>query len=119
MRAFQLKIVIKNSHPPIWRRIILQEGITFLQLANIFNVAMGWEGVHMFEFEITKEKTRICSNASNIGFFGGAYSYEEISTTCIDEYLERNNKLLYTYDLGDDWVHTVAVEKIIENYEYN
>ena len=38
MRAFQLKIVIKNSHPPIWRRIILQEGITFLQLANIFNI---------------------------------------------------------------------------------
>ena len=41
MRAFQLKITIKKSKPPIWRRVIVPEGITFSQLSTVLNKAMG------------------------------------------------------------------------------
>lgn len=51
MKAFQLKIVIKNSKPPIWRRLIVPAGITFSQLSMILNKAMGWCGDHLFEFD--------------------------------------------------------------------
>ena len=70
MKAFQLKITIKHSHPPIWRRIIVPEGITFYQLGQIFVTAMGWEGYHLFDFEIPQEKIRICDNAQNYGGWG-------------------------------------------------
>lgn len=119
MKAFQLKITIKHSHPPIWRRIIVPEGITFYQLGKIFVTAMGWEGYHMFDFEISKEKIRICDNAQNFGGWGSKYIYEEMDETVITSYLENNKKLIYTYDLGDNWEHTVSVEKIIEDYEYD
>ena len=32
MKAYQLKIMIKNSKPPIWRRVIVPAGLSFSQL---------------------------------------------------------------------------------------
>ena len=59
MKAFQLKIVIKNSKPPIWRRVLVPAGITFSQLSMILNEVMGWSGYHLFEFEFYHEKIRL------------------------------------------------------------
>ena len=35
MKAYQLKILLKNSKPPVWRRCRIPAGITFSQLALI------------------------------------------------------------------------------------
>ena len=35
MKAYQLKILLKNSKPPVWRRCCIPAGITFSQLALI------------------------------------------------------------------------------------
>ena len=37
MKAYQLKITIKDSHPPIWRRIIVPAGLSFSQLLDSAN----------------------------------------------------------------------------------
>ena len=49
--GYQLKITIKNSRPPIWRRIIVPEHITFVDLDDIIESAFGWTHDHMFAFE--------------------------------------------------------------------
>lgn len=51
MKAYQLKILIKNSKPPIWRRCIVPAGITFSQLSFILDNVMGWSGYHLSKFE--------------------------------------------------------------------
>lgn len=120
MKAFQLKIVIKNSKPPIWRRVIVPAGITFSQLSMILNQAMGWWGYHIFEFEFYHLELKIMEDI--IDFAGDRFApcdYLEASTTYIREYLEQNEWFTYTYDLGDDWQHRVTIEKIIEDYEYD
>lgn len=119
MKAFQLKIVIKNSKPPIWRRVIVPAGITFSQLSIILNQVMGWCGYHLFEFEFYHLELRLIEGAEE--FAGGGcdpYDYLEASEVYIREYLEENEWFTYTYDLGDDWQHRVTIEKIIEDYEY-
>lgn len=40
MKAYQMKIMIKNSHPPIWRRFIVSAGLTFSQFGFILNEVM-------------------------------------------------------------------------------
>lgn len=117
MKAFQLKIVIKNSKPPIWRRVIVPAGITFSQLSMILNEVMGWSGYHSFEVEFYHLELRIIEDADEFMDIGyGPYDYLEASTTYIREYLEENDWFTYTYDLGDDWQHRVTVEKIIDDY---
>lgn len=39
MGAYQLKITIKGSKPPIWRRILVPEGITFEGLHQVIQTA--------------------------------------------------------------------------------
>ena len=38
MKAYQLKIAIKNSKPLVWKRCRVPAGITFSQLAPILEV---------------------------------------------------------------------------------
>jgi hypothetical protein len=118
-RAFQLKIVIKNSKPPIWRRVIVPAGITFSQLSMILNEAMGWSGYHMFEFEFYHLEIRIAEEADAFETTYGPYDYIEASNTYIREYLEQNDWFTYSYDLGDQWQHRVTIEKILTDYEYD
>lgn len=66
MKAFQMKIVIKNSKPPIWRRVIVPAGITFSQLSMVLNKVMGWCGYHLFEFEFYHLELRIMEGAEEL-----------------------------------------------------
>lgn len=116
MKAFQLKIAIKKSKPPIWRRVIVPTGITFSQLSMILNEVMGWSGYHMFEFEFYHRELVIIENAEEYDG-DGPFDHLEASTTLIREFMEENDWFTYTYDFGDDWQHRVTIEKIIDNWE--
>ena len=35
MKGYQLKITIKGSKPPIWRRVVVPEQFTFCQLHQV------------------------------------------------------------------------------------
>ncbi len=117
MKAFQLKIAIKNAKPPIWRRVIVPAGITFSQLSMILNKVMGWSGYHLFEFEFYHLELRLIEDAEEFAEDGyGPFDYLEARDTFIREYLEENEWFTYTYDLGDDWQHRVTIEKVISDY---
>lgn len=120
MRAYQLKIAIKDIKSPIWRRIIVPAGITFSQLGMILNTAMGWSGYHMSEFDFYHLGLTIAEEEDEFGDLGYDYrDFADASKTYIRSYLEENEWFTYTYDFGDDWQHRVTVEKILDNYELN
>ena len=118
MKAVQLKIVIKNSKPPIWRRVMVPTGITFSQLSMILNEVMGWSGYHLFEFEFYHRELRIAENADEFEIGYGPFDYIEASTTYIREFMEEEEWFTYTYDFGDHWKHRVTIEKIITDYPF-
>ena len=121
MKAYQMKIMLNDSHPPIWRRCVIPAGLTFSQLTVIFNIIMGWEGYHLSEFSFYKQAVDIFEDTEK--FYSGSYlmgrRQEEPAVTCIDEYVEGEKSFTYTYDFGDDWRHKVTVEKILSDYDAN
>jgi hypothetical protein len=46
----QLKIWLKGVSPMIWRRVQVPATTTLRELHGVFQVAMGWEGIHLYEF---------------------------------------------------------------------
>lgn len=106
MTGYQLKITIKNSHPPIWRRIIVPAHISFYDLDDIIEKAFGWTHDHMFAFDFRDMEIDFVGSPMRNG--------DDTADECIDEWIEEGESFLYTYDFGDDWQHTVKVEKIIE-----
>lgn len=57
---YQFKIILKNSKPPIWRKIRVPENYSFWDLHVAIQDAMGWADCHLHEFTtiITKGKLR-------------------------------------------------------------
>ena len=123
MKAYQMKITIKDSHPPIWRRFIVPAGLSFSQLSVVLNEIMGWSGYHMFSFEFYKRMIRI-EEEDEFDGFDDYYDFDDslvldAASTLIDEHLDAEDRFTYIYDFGDDWRHAVVVEKVIEDYEHN
>lgn len=120
MKAYQLKIQIKNSHPPIWRRLIVPAGLSFSQLSVVLNETMGWCGYHLSSFEFYHLRVRIEEEIADMDDFGWYdFRMEDASETLIDTYLDTEEWFTYVYDFGDDWQHRVTVEKVLQDYGEN
>ncbi|PPK84118.1 pRiA4b ORF-3-like protein [Neolewinella xylanilytica] len=47
---FRLKIVLDGSRPPVTRLVLVDNGVSQLQLHHIIQAAMGWRGTEQFQF---------------------------------------------------------------------
>jgi len=115
--VFQLKIVLKNTRPAVWRRIQVPETYTFYELHVAVQNAMGWMDSHLHAFETDKgprlrDKMRIES----------PYALDDIEeedfvlTTEIPLnrfFLKPGDRVFYDYDFGDNWEHEIELEKIL------
>ncbi|MBL3507795.1 plasmid pRiA4b ORF-3 family protein, partial [Klebsiella pneumoniae] len=45
---YQLKITIRDSKPPIWRRVLVPEQIPFSELHAVIQLAFGWNDEHLY-----------------------------------------------------------------------
>src|SRR5207244_9263433 len=50
--VYQMKVTLKGSKPPIWRRMLVTSTTTLAQLHHILQCVMGWEGYHLYRFDI-------------------------------------------------------------------
>lgn len=107
--GYQLKITIRGSKPPIWRRVIVPEHIAFCDLDDIIEKIFGWTHSHMYEFFIKDWGMRITG--------APLMEEEDNAEECIDSWMKVGSEIIYTYDFGDSWEHLIKVEKMVE-YEY-
>jgi Plasmid pRiA4b ORF-3-like protein len=50
--VYQIKVTLKGSKPPIWRRMQVTSETTLAQFHRILQQVMGWEGYHLYRFEV-------------------------------------------------------------------
>lgn len=111
MAGYICKIVIENTHPPVWRRVVVPERITFEELHEIIQILFSWGNEHLHEFEVPGDRIYISDRDET----GANYYYE--SETLIDTFFKNYKWLRYTYDFGDNWRHRINIEKIDEEYQ--
>lgn len=51
-QVIQLKVTLRHTRPPIWRRVQVRSDISLLQLHDILQVVMGWTDSHLHQFVI-------------------------------------------------------------------
>lgn len=116
-KILQLKIVLKNIRPPIWRRILIPSDSTFWELHIAIQDSFGWEDYHLHEFFIGKAYDR---NAIRINLpypedniFGDKTTPLIEYKTILSDFLNKiGSKINYIYDFGDNWEHEILLEKI-------
>ena len=51
-RIVQLKVRLLGISPMIWRRVLVPACVSLRELHGILQVSMGWEGIHLYYFDI-------------------------------------------------------------------
>ncbi len=127
-QVYQVKVTLKGSKPPIWRRAQVPSDIRLDELHDILQTVMGWHGYHLHDFvhqgrEYGDPETDDFIPAPSLSdpFLDllGRHLFEHQPAG--DERRVRLNQLLrtpddklrYRYDFGDDWQHDVLLEKVL------
>lgn len=113
MAGYICKIVIEDTHPPVWRRVLIPDKITFYDLHQIIQTVFQWEEAHLHAFRIPSDDVVI----DDEGYFDPWGSHYHEMETCIDEFFENYKWIRYTYDFGDDWRHRINIEKYDKDYK--
>jgi len=108
-KLLQLRITLLDIDPPILRRVLVTDDLTFAQLHKVIQAAMGWGDYHMHEFEVGGQ--RIGDSAPGLFGFGSAPRPLSEKKTRLSDVLGNRRKFRYWYDFGDDWWHEIAIEK--------
>lgn len=111
MGAYQLKITIKGSKPPIWRRLLVPQEITFEELHQMIQTAFCWSSAHLYQFEFRSEGIRVVETDEEAGGKFRNISCKE----SIDSLVSESKKFTYTYDIDHNWEHVIQVEKFLED----
>lgn len=111
-KIYQLKVTLKDSHPPIWRRILVPSGITFYRLHRIIQTVFDWQDCHLFEFSFSGTDVSIPQDDEFT--LPGSKPSKNAMRLKIDRLLTEEGRCVYTYDFGDNWEHGVVLEKVLE-----
>lgn len=115
-KVVQLKILLKHTKPPIWRRIVVHSEITFYELHYTIQLAMGWANNHIYEFEL--DNYTIGEPLEDPNDFDSNEVIDSELLTLEEVISQGKNKFDYNYDLGDFWQHSVEVEQVLPLDQY-
>jgi hypothetical protein len=102
----QMKVGLAGMKPPVWRRLVVPSDVTLGSLHDVIQVAFGWDDMHLHAFEDR---------------LGGRYAppgdldipvLDEEEVVLADVLPRTGDRVDYTYDFGDDWLHRITVEAV-------
>ena len=110
MRAYQIKIILKNSKPPVWRRCLIPAGITFSQLALILEDVVESERCAGYEYEFYQAGVRVREwkegERQAATYY---YDFQCASDTFIDSLADK--EAWFTFRPGDGRQYRAEIEK--------
>jgi Plasmid pRiA4b ORF-3-like protein len=98
-----LKVWLLTISPMVWRRVVMPAEYSLRELHGVIQVAMGWEGIHLYQFRLRAARYGSC----------------ELSASSPDVTIEslrlRNGaRFTYEYDLNVCWRHEIRIEDRLE-----
>lgn len=97
--VLQIKVWLMGISPMVWRRVLVPASCSLRELHGVFQVTMGWEGIHLYQFRLRAAR----------------YGSSELAAISPDVTLaalrfRKGARFHYEYDLNIPWRHEVRVE---------
>ena len=105
----QIKVTLRGSQPPIWRRIQLRSDITLAKLHRILQEVMGWEDAHLHQFVIQGQRYGVPDE----DYVGPRETKDARKYKLGDVVPAEGSQFRYDYDFGDNWQHVLVLEKTL------
>jgi len=103
----RVTITLDGIEPKIWRTVEVPSEMPLRDLHEVVQGAMGWEGYHLYLFEI-----------DGVGYGepdeDGWMNFQDPGVAIGAVAKDRGSRLRYLYDFGDDWVHELVVDAVVD-----
>lgn len=108
-RVYQIKVTLRDTKPPIWRRVLLPGSTSLSRLHFILQAVMGWQNGHLHMFKVNEVEygDPIQDPDNELGFL------DEGRATMSQLALQPGASFEYVYDFGDTWDHLLQVEAVL------
>lgn len=103
----QIKITLRGSKPPIWRRIQVPGDVTLAELHAVLQSVMGWWDYHLHQFIVGETYYGVPHPDYMIDML-------DESEVRLNEIAKEGSRFVYEYDFGDSWEHVLEVEEVLE-----
>ena len=100
--TYRLRITLQGTEPAVWREVLLPGSLHLGLVHQAIQGVMGWEDAHLHEFEAGEER-----------YGDGEDNRKETAVRLAEVVREPGDCVLYSYDFGDDWVHTLVVQEVL------
>jgi hypothetical protein len=110
---YHLEVVLNHVKPQVRRRLQVPGNANLGWFHAVIQVAFGWTNSHLHQF---RDGERVISDpAFELDEFEDSPPVlDERKVTLMQVAPRRLDELLYEYDFGDSWEHTVMVAKILD-----
>ena len=109
--VYQLRVVLRHTDPPVWRRFTVPSDITLHRLHLVLQKVMGWKNAHLYRFSIgSQEYGELYHDNENSGL-----DHKDSKRAKLKSLVAKQGSIfLYEYDFGDGWLHEVTLEAVLE-----
>lgn len=107
VEILRLRIDLDHVTPVVTRTVLIRASSSLSTLHSVIQAVMGWEDYHLYEF--TKDGVR----------YGPTNLYDDLDDVELESerkqlgtlFRQGEKTLIYLYDFGDGWQHTVTLEE--------
>lgn len=118
-RAFELLITLDLQVYKAVRRIIVPADLDFARFHKVLQSVYSWENYHLYDFTILGGDG--CSSIARIVPSRDCLEYDAdailMEGHTLSEFLPEHKRMLYTYDMGDNWEHEIQLMRVIEDHD--
>ncbi|HNR27203.1 MAG TPA: SEC-C metal-binding domain-containing protein [Bacteroidales bacterium] len=109
---YQILIVLDKITPEIWRRVLVHEDMLLFDFHIVIQKTMGWENCHLHHF--IKDGKYYSERMENDNFWDDELNIEYSAMAVGDLLKKEGDTIIYEYDFGDSWIHTLTLEAILD-----
>ncbi|MFA5467550.1 MAG: plasmid pRiA4b ORF-3 family protein [Sphaerochaetaceae bacterium] len=104
------------------RRVLVPLNSTFSKLHLIIQILFDWRNRHLYDFWIkwdAQGRPLYILDKEEMEMLNGHYEYDLAYLVTLKEVFSQHNTIIYHYDFGDYWTHTIKLMSIKDHYSKN
>lgn len=119
-KAVVLQVRLCLKHVQVSRKVVVPLRFTFDQLHDIIQILFDWRGYHLHDFTLYHQDEPILNLVGEEDAFDDPSEIPMILEDGIplSHYLPKCKHLVYCYDYGDMWEHSIDVEDFLFDYDH-